>query len=142
MEPHRFGRTLGIGLRVASRIVKERTSESSAKNVSHSAARTLETRGKVIAQKSKNVAEGGRRFGKAFFAPLAHVASVLWLEITGVFFAIFALFFMQSWWKVRAAYATGPDHRKFLLYGILSVVFLYFCVSSFFRARRKEKRKR
>lgn len=142
MEPHRFGRKLGIGLRVASRMMKERTNSSQAKTISNSAAATLQTQGKVIAQRSKNVAEGSKRFGKAFFGPLAHVASVLWLQITGVFFALFALFFLQSWWKVRAAYASGPDHRKFLLFGILSLIFLYFCISSFFRARRKEKRPR
>lgn len=142
MEPHRFGRKLGIGLRVASRMVKERTNAPQAKSVSQSAAATIETHGKAIAQKSKNVAEGGKRFGKAFFGPLAHVVSVLWLQITGVFFALFAVFFLQSWWKIRGAYASGPDHRKFLLFGALSLIFLYFCISSFFRARRKEKRRR
>jgi hypothetical protein len=141
MEPHRFGRKLGIGLRVASRIVQQRAASSSATSVSHASTTTLENHGKVVAQKGKRVAEGGRRFGRALLGPFAHVASVLWLQITGVFFALFALFFLQSLWKVRTAYASGPDHQKFLLYIVLSLIFLYFCISSFFRARRKEKRR-
>lgn len=142
MEPHLFGRKLGIGLRVASRMVKERAAASDAPGVPHRASESYQARGKAVAQKTKNYAEGGKRFGRAFFGPFIHVASVLWLQVTGVFFAIFAAFFLQSWWKVRAAYASGPDHRKFILYGILSLAFVYFCVSSFLRARGKEKRQR
>jgi hypothetical protein len=95
-----------------------------------------------IHESSKRVAQGSKRFGKAFLGPLGHAASVLWLEITGVFFALFALFCLQSLWRVRSAYISGPDHQKFILYAILSLVFAYFCVSSFFRARRKESRRR
>jgi hypothetical protein len=141
MEPRLFGRKLGIGLRVASRMVRQRTGSSSPTPITLPATATLETNGKSFAQKGNRVAEGSKRFGKAFFGPLGHVASVLWLQITGVFFALFALFFLQSLWKIRWAYATGSDHKKFWLYAALSVIFLYFCISSFFRARRKERRR-
>lgn len=147
MEPHKFGRKLGIGVRVASRMVKERAAEQkSAPNSTppqtSSVSNSVVSAKTNIHESSKRVAQGSKRFGKAFLGPLGHAASVLWLEITGVFFALFALFCLQSLWRVRSAYISGADHQKFILYAVLSLVFGYFCISSFFRARRKESRRR
>jgi hypothetical protein len=38
--------------------------------------------------------------------------------------------------------ASGPDHQRFLVYGAVTLLFVYFAFSSFYRARRKERRKR
>jgi uncharacterized integral membrane protein len=86
------------------------------------------------------VGQGTRRFGQAFFGPLMHVSGTLWLEITGLFFALFAVFFAQNAIKVRAAYLHGPEHTHFVLYLILTLVFCWFTVSSFLKARRRDKR--
>jgi hypothetical protein len=64
----------------------------------------------------------------------------LWLEITGLFFAFFALFFAQNIYRVRAAWKHGPDHNHLLLYLLLAVVFTWFSASSFLRAYRKSQR--
>jgi hypothetical protein len=60
------------------------------------------------------------------------------LEITGVFFALFAIYFASEAWKVRKG--TGIDHNHFVEFCVFAVVFGYFCISSFVRARRREKR--
>ncbi|HYK37493.1 hypothetical protein [Alloacidobacterium sp.] len=95
----------------------------------------------VYAGRGKAVARGTRRFGEALWKPFAHASSVLWLEVTGLFFGIFTLFFGMNSWKLRHEWAIGPDHLRFLVYTIVTLVFAYFTFSSFYRARRKEKRK-
>jgi hypothetical protein len=142
MEPNLFGRKLGIGVRVASRMAKERAVEASrhAEQASRSAAETVREKAPVHAEKARAVAAGTKRFGQAFLGPLGHATGVLWLEITGVFFALFALFFAQNLYRIRAQYSAGPQHRLFLLYAAGSAVFFYFSLSSFLRARRKENR--
>jgi hypothetical protein len=95
---------------------------------------------KNLAEPARRVGQGTRRFGQAFLGPLMHVSGTLWLEITGLFFALFAIFFAQNAIKVRADYAHGPEHTHFVLYLILSLVFCWFTVSSFLKARRRSKR--
>jgi hypothetical protein len=83
---------------------------------------------------------GAKAFGRALWEPFTHAGSVLWLEITGLFFALFAFFFVQSVYRVRTAWRQGPEHTHLLLYGALAVAFAWFSFSSFARAYRKSKR--
>ena len=73
---------------------------------------------------------------------MAHTGSVLWLEITGLFFAFFAAFFGQNVYKFRSAWKGGPDHIHFIVYSALTVLFVVFTVSQFYKARQKEKKNR
>jgi hypothetical protein len=151
MEPNRFGRKLGIGVRVASRMVKERAAQANnAASTPQAAppprpatpppppAQKIPT--KNFAEPARRVGEGTRRFGKAFWGPLAHVSATLWLEITGLFFALFAVFFGQNAWKTRASALHGPEHAHFLLYALVTLIFVYFCISSFVKAARRSRR--
>jgi hypothetical protein len=152
MEPNRFGRKLGIGVRVASRMVKERAAQAGSNPASApqaAPARPPEPRPsappsprpiKNYAEPARRVGHGTRRFGQAFFGPLKHISGTLWLEITGLFFALFAVFFGQNAWRTRASVLHGPEHAHFLLYAVVTLVFLYFCVSSFVKASRRGKR--
>jgi hypothetical protein len=162
MEPNRFGRKLGIGVRVASRMAKERVARASAASATQTQAsqahgaqattapRSPESRSatppprprlpKNYVEPARRVGEGTRRFGKAFFGPLKHVSGTLWLEITGLFFALFATFFGQNAWRTRAAALHGPEHAHFLLYVGVTLIFLYFCISSFVKAARRGRR--
>src|ERR1700677_2014907 len=85
---------------------------------------------------------GHGRLGQrhALLGPFTHAGGVLWLEITGLFFALFALFFVQSVYRVRTAWRQGPEHAHLLLYGAMALAFAWFSVSSFARAYRKSKR--
>ena len=153
MEPNRFGRKLGIGVRVASRMAKERAAQAKAASSNPSAAPQSNTTprpaapqpasrpAKNLVEPARRVGEGTRRFGQAFFGPLKHVSGTLWLEITGLFFALFAVFFGQNAWNTRGSAVHGPQHNLFLLYAIVTLVFLYFCISSFVKAMRRGRRR-
>ena len=57
-----------------------------------------------------------------------------------MFFALFALFFFQSVYRVRNAWQHGSDHAHLVLYVLLAAVFTWFSISSFTRAYRKSRR--
>jgi len=98
---------------------------------------------KEVVQQTRGFKVGARRFGQAMWGPFAHVSSVLWSEITGVFFGFFAFYFARGAFQYRYAYAsTAADHSKFLLDVAMTILFGYFAVSSFYIARRKEKKRR
>ena len=96
----------------------------------------------VYAARGKAVARGTRKFGESVWRPFAHASGVLWLEITGLFFGIFTLFFAMNTYKLRHEWAIGPDHQRFLVYTLVTLTFGYFTFSSFYRAHKKEKLKR
>jgi hypothetical protein len=80
--------------------------------------------------------------GKSMFAPVQRLSGALWLEVTGTFFALIALFLSQSVWKLRAGFRLPPtthDAQKLYLYTLIFLLFAYFAVSSFVRARRRER---
>jgi hypothetical protein len=146
MEPNRFGRKLGIGVRIASRMAKERAAKASTTSATQATAPPRSSTPpsprpkKNFAEPARRVGVGTRRFGQAFFGPLKNVGGALWLEITGFFFALFAVFFGQNAWRLRAAALHGPEHAHFLLYAAVTLVFLYFSISSFVKAAQRSRR--
>jgi hypothetical protein len=106
--------------------------------------RAVETTARVR-QTGRGLKEGGRRFGEAAWGPVVKLSGVLWLELTGVFFGIFAVFAGSSAWKVREAlYETAANrdaHVHLLLSAAMAAVFGYFCVSSFVKASRRGRRR-
>ena len=145
MEPKKVGRTLGIGVRVASNMLRERVERAAAAQPSTAGngpppASTSGRPAVPMSSRVKNAKRGAKAFGQALLGPFTHAGGVLWLEITGLFFALFALFFVQSVYRVHTAWRQGPEHTHLLLYGALAFVFGWFSVSSFTRAYRKSKR--
>lgn len=138
MEPNTLGRKFGIGVRVASKMLLDRAAQGSPP----SAPDAPHPQPQVYAARGHAVARGTRKFGEALWKPFAHASGVLWLEITGLFFGVFTLFFGMNTWKLRYEWAVGPDHQRFLVYTMVTLAFAYFTFSSFYRARRKEKRRR
>ncbi len=86
---------------------------------------------------TQRVARGAARFGGALVRPFAHATSILWNEIAGVFFALFAAFFLEHTWMVYRTAHWGDRHV--FLYGGLAVAFTWFAGSSFWRVRRKQR---
>src|ERR1700678_210256 len=147
MEPKKVGRTLGIGLRVASNMVRERVERAAAPVPAPTTAgkgspqpAATSNRPVPMSHRVTTAKRGTKAFGQALLGPFTHAGGVLWLEITGLFFALFAVFFVQSVYRVRTAWRQGPEHTHLLLYGALAFVFAWFSVSSFARAYRKSKR--
>ncbi|HTZ89878.1 MAG TPA: hypothetical protein VMA71_06035 [Alloacidobacterium sp.] len=145
MEPNTLGRKFGIGVRIASKMLLDRAAQGNPPSPAADAARPAQQakpQSQVYAVRGKAVAKGTRKFGEAVWKPFAHASGVLWLEVTGLFFGIFTLFFGINTYKLRHEWAIGPDHQRFLVYTVVTVVFAYFTFSSFYRARKKEKLKR
>ena len=143
MEPKKVGRTLGIGVRVASNMLRERVERAATAHPPPSQAGNGRPAAAApaipISSRVAGVKRGAKAFGQAFLGPFTHAGSVLWLEITGLFFALFAVFFGQSVYRLHAAWRQGPEHTHLLLYCALTVAFAWFSVSSFLRAYRKSK---
>ena len=152
MEPKKVGRALGIGVRVASNMVRQRVAQAAAAPATPATAtvpRPPETapppRAPVPApvpgpSKTATAKRGAKAFGQAILGPFTHAGSILWLEITGLFFALFALFFVQSIYRVHTDWRQGPEHAHLLLYCVLALGFGWFSLSSFTRAYRKNRR--
>jgi hypothetical protein len=161
MDRVRFGRVLGTGARQAAKTLMSaaeaaaapdpRKATPSASPVAESSrppagmterrnATTASPKPKVDA---RVVAAQARTLKKSMWAPFARFSSVLWLEVTGAFFAIFALMAGSQVWKWRAAVRLSPatpDARRLYVYFAVFALFAYFAVSSFVRANRRQRR--
>ena len=77
----------------------------------------------------------GRAFG-AVASSLARVGHVLWLEVTGFFFAVFAVIGGAALVReVRVHAAAG----RIAVLAIFTVMFAWFAVTSFARAHKRKK---
>jgi hypothetical protein len=155
MDSVRFGRVLGKGARAAAKGLCEAVDAATAPNPSPTKPTSQpppapQTPMQAIAQSTaaytaqkKAVSREAGKLGRSFLGPFARAGSVLWLEVTGTFFAVFAAIFLSYAWRYRAAVrlsSTDADaHRHLLASAGAAAVFVYFAVSSFLRARRRER---
>jgi hypothetical protein len=165
MDSVRFGRALGIGARAAAKTlvtaVDAATSPNpSAKGAARPGAGATPTEGKAatpgarlgqqaarktaqVLQTGQGLKRGSKRFGEAVWGPVVKLSGVLWLELTGVFFGIFALFAAGGAWKMREemreTVMNHDGHTHFLWAAVMAVIFGYFCVSSFVNASRRSR---
>jgi hypothetical protein len=163
MNANEFGKRLGIGVRVAGRIAQQRTEESARKAQAAQPNGNSQAQGVVeppsqrvpagqasapriipnarevreIKEKSHKLTRAAGRGVGGFLRPFRRVGGILWLEVTGFFFGLFALFFAQDLWRSRLNYAAGPLHTRFLVAAVLTVIFAYLSASAFWRARRR-----
>lgn len=147
MNPNEFGKKLGIGLRVAGRIAQQRVQESgsaaaapnpgSANPPRYPAPVLTPQSVKQAAVRGQTITRAAGRGIGGFLRPFSKVGGLLWLEVTGFFFGLFALFFAQNIWRARFDYASGPQHQRFLVGVGLTLVFSYLSVTAFWRARRR-----
>ncbi len=75
--------------------------------------------------------------GSSFFVTLGRVARALFLQVTGFLFLIFsAVLGEKTWHEYRAYTATHASPQRFYLAAFFFVLFVYFGLSSFWRARK------
>jgi hypothetical protein len=152
MKPHSIGRTLGIGLRVAGRVVGQKVAGGAQagpvptpSSVPPSRAPVAPVlvdagaRGRVAGQAAVRTASGVGRGVAGFLRPFQRVGGILWLEVSGVFFLVFVVAFAPTLWRTRASWSHGPDHRTFWSAAAIMAVFLYLGLNSFWRARKKSR---
>jgi hypothetical protein len=162
MDSVRFGRALGFGARAAAKTLVTAVDAATSPNPSAGEkTQTAPTESKAAAsgvrlgeqaartatqvqQTKAGLAQGGKRFGEAAWGPFVKLSGVLWLEFTGVFFGIFALFAASGAWKMRNnLHETASNHEAhvhFLLMALMAAVFGYFFVSSFVKAHLRSRR--
>ena len=91
----------------------------------------------------QGIKRGSKQFRDSAWRPFVRLSGVLWLELTGVFFGIFALFAVNYLWKVRTEWHDASihpgAHRSVLGAFLMLLLFGYFAISSFVRARRRER---
>ena len=139
MRPERLGRALGIGVRLASQRILPATPPPPTPAERQAASARRVRQGAALGQKARRTKEGGKRLGRAVWNPFASATGTLWYEITGMFFALFAVVFAQHLWSAHSSWHSGPHHRDFLIYALLTGMFAWFAVSSFRRARRRTR---
>jgi len=87
---------------------------------------------------------GGVAAAKSVGKATARVTRILWLEVTGFFFAVFALMGVGAGWRQWDKIRTGQSSAPLSHVGValaFSAMFVYFSISSFWRARRESAAK-
>jgi hypothetical protein len=157
MYPRNIGRALGIGVRVAGRIAGQRIAASaqpaasapgsvnrSANRVDVNSVRAQSAVGASPAIRAQSQAQSASRIAaqtsrglrsgiNGFLRPFRRVGGIVWLEVTGSFFLLFAAVFVLRLWQNWSG-ISGVS-RDFAIGA--AVVFLYLGITSFWRARHK-----
>ena len=105
-----------------------------------STVRKLGIFGRVAARQAGQVRwlRAGYSAARITFRHFGHVLHLLWLEIAGVFFLFFALAGGLAFWREYQKWQAGKiGPGRAVLAASFALVFLWFGVSSFWRARRR-----
>jgi hypothetical protein len=148
MKPQTIGRVLGIGLRVAGRFAGERLAgqpaaasqpASGPRQVGSATVSGAEqrTKGQTVARATIQASRGVKQGVGGFLRPFQRVGGILWLEVTGVFFLLFALVFGWYMWQSWAVTGAHVWNRSATLSAFFMLVFLYLGASSFWRASKR-----
>ena len=154
MDRVRFGRALGYGARHAAKTLMQAADAATTPGPTRPATvrepavtgATTDRVAEKVAQTQRTVATTKKhagRLGRSVWTPLARFSSVVWLQVTGLLFALIAMFLAQGAWKERAAWHLPLGSHaatKFYVLAVACVLFTYFCVSNFVRAWLRERR--
>jgi hypothetical protein len=89
---------------------------------------------------AETVKAAARQAKGSLVTPIVRFSSVLWLQVSGVFFALVALIMGNAAWRARAGFqAAANSHAAMKLYACIAfcALFTYFALSSFVRATRR-----
>jgi hypothetical protein len=148
MDRVKFGRALGYGARHAAKTLVQAAEAVSAPNPAVSKPSASY---RPQSQQPRPNPEGripdvttvraaGRQAKSSIVTPVVRFSSVVWLQVTGVFFALVAFTMGTAVWRARAAFhAASGSHAAVKLYAYMAVcaLFTYFTISSFVRAARR-----
>ena len=162
MDRVRFGRALGYGARHAAKTLLQAADAASTPGPggtgSASAPAGTPNPGtpnpgqtqaarvaKQVVQAQQTVATTKKhagKLGRSVWTPLARFSSVVWLQVTGLFFALIAMFLAQGAWNERGAWRLPLGSHaatKFYVLAVAFATFAYFAVSNFVRAHRRDR---
>jgi hypothetical protein len=101
--------------------------------------------GRVLAEQAGRSRTGGAliQAGRATLSHVGHVMHTLWLEVTGFVFLGIALIAGAALWGEYAEYHAGKiGPGRALLAGGVTLMFAWFGLSSFWKARWKSRSKK
>jgi hypothetical protein len=151
MDRVKFGRALGYGARHAAKTLVQAAEAANAPNptpgkpaspprqVSTPAVSEAIGRPRRIPD-AQTVRAAGKQAKSSLVTPVVRFSSVVWLQVTGVFFALVAFTMGTAAWRARAGIHAAPNSfgaLKLYAYVAVCALFAYFTVSSFVRAARK-----
>ncbi len=164
MDRVRFGRALGYGARHAAKTLMKAADAATtpspggaagqpgagqarpvAAPVDRVAEKVVQTQ-RALTQTQRTVSQTKQhagRLGRSVWTPVARFSSVVWLQVTGLFFALIAMFLAQGAWKESAAmHLPMGSHAAVKFYGlaVACAAFAYFSVSNFVRAWLRERK--
>ena len=151
MDRVRLGRALGYGARHAAKTLvsavdaatspdpnpRPKTSENAA--AVHPVTQVAE----AVRQVSQAKAHAKAEVKRSVLGPLKTFSSVVWLQVTGTFFGLFAMVMGGAVWAHREDLRLGlrsHQGQKMVFYFAVFLVFAWFTVSNFVRASRRQKR--
>lgn len=151
MDRVKFGRALGYGARHAAKTLTQAVDAASAPNPATQAEpkrqalqpRQVEVRPRAEPRQmpdTETMKAAGRQAKSSLVTPVVRFSSVVWLQVSGVFFALIAFIMGNAAWRARSGFhAAAHSHAAIKLYTCVAVcaVFIYFTVSSFVRAARR-----
>jgi len=151
MDRVKFGRALGYGTRHAAKTLMQAAEAASAPkpkpNEPPSPPQQVSppygTRMSAAARRipdAQAVKAAGKQAKSSLVTPVVRFSSVVWLQVTGVFFGLVAFTMGMAAWKARAAVhaaANSDGAMKVYAYVAVCALFTYFTVSSFVRAARR-----
>ena len=143
MDKVRFGRALGAGARQTAKALMKAADAAAAPDPAVTRRAGVAVAGKIEGAKktASGVKRGGKLFGQTMLAPVAKAGSVLWLEVTGLVFGMFALSAGTWVWKHRHdLHAAGQVKAQAWLVVVMLVLFTYLTISSYVRAARRNRR--
>ncbi len=147
MRPRIVSRALGICVRVAGRIVGQRVAAHAQSGAGISRARVgpavplagrlqqAQAASQAVKQIATQARQGAGRGIGGILRPFQRVGGIVWLEVTGFFFLLFAAIFTLRLWQNWAGFSGNPIPRDFAV--VAAAVFLYLGISAFWRARRR-----
>jgi len=119
-------------------VTTQTATQTATHKAAHQAAQTvIKARGA-----GEGLRRGSQRFGGTAWKTIKRLGGVLWLEVSGVFFGLFALFALGAVVHLRGQWQRGAaGHRQLVVAVAMLAFFGYFCVSNFVLARRRERRR-
>ena len=149
MDRERLGRVLGKGARLAARTAMEAVDAATADPPAGTPVRRPAVPSAVPRPTVRSVLPPSiltpsrlqpavKAAQAGVMTPLKRASRALWYELTGSFFALFACGFAVAAWHNRTGmWSHVPaDRYRFGLICLVTLLFGYFSVSSFARARR------
>ena len=147
MDRVRFGRALGYGARHAAKTLAK--AADAARTPSPATRKAVGPRQTVVPSGTQGSA-GVRPIPEmkivreqatsSLVTPVVRFSSVVWLQVTGVFFGLVAFTMGMAAWRARAGFhaaASSGSAMKVYAYVVVCALFTYFTVSSFVRAARR-----